>query len=529
MGLNNKTNLKSQASTIRHEDKEGLNTAERVGKVLEEIIDATDASLTTESSTREQRDNALTQQLSIASNTAIAAHNVATEAKTTANKAKSDLQAHIASQNAAMGAPNGIAPLDANAKVPAANLPGYVDDVIEFNAMVSGVTVQKASIPKNSTDAGCMVVYDTESNRFMLAVSNLSVNVDQTVEWDSVKRPIKTLNTPSTSVVNGEASPVINVGDYWQVIDGNVSLIREKFTYYNNWLDGDSFGVESLEGRIPQSGKVYICTSDNKTFRWSGSELVTIGSDLALGHTANTAFPGDEGADLQENVSYLQAGLEDANSRLYILSLLPADGFWSGKGMPPRSGVWLVPSPDGGVYFASFGDTNFYGFAEEEYNSDMTYTTGHIYRIGDCLYRIVNDKFESLAGSAVGNTYNATVELPLATGEYYSDILTETQTNNVLQAVYEAGKASLGITITFAIGPGSWKTYQYVGPNTTKEQFVDNVANWIDLAGMSAGAEAICVLAPKKVLQDTTRSTQPLTLSSKSSSHPASNMPRLVW
>lgn len=35
MGLSNKTNLKSQAQTIRHESKEGLNTAERVGKVLE--------------------------------------------------------------------------------------------------------------------------------------------------------------------------------------------------------------------------------------------------------------------------------------------------------------------------------------------------------------------------------------------------------------------------------------------------------------------------------------------------------------
>ena len=66
MGLNNKINLKSQASTIRHEDREGLNTAERVGKVIEELIEATDVSLTTETSARVQAVNSINSQVSIA-------------------------------------------------------------------------------------------------------------------------------------------------------------------------------------------------------------------------------------------------------------------------------------------------------------------------------------------------------------------------------------------------------------------------------------------------------------------------------
>lgn len=154
MGLSNKTNLKSQAQTIRHESKEGLNTAERVGKVLEEFIESADTSLTTESNAREQKDNALTSSVAIASNTATAAHNIATEAKTAAAKAQSDLQAHIATK----GNANGFAPLDNAGKVPAANLPGYVDDVVEFNAMVSGITTQLSSVGKSSTDAGCLVI-----------------------------------------------------------------------------------------------------------------------------------------------------------------------------------------------------------------------------------------------------------------------------------------------------------------------------------------------------------------------------------
>ena len=40
------------------------------------------------------------------------------------------------------GQPDGIAPLGVDGKVPAAHLPGYVDDVVEFGAVVSGVCQQ---------------------------------------------------------------------------------------------------------------------------------------------------------------------------------------------------------------------------------------------------------------------------------------------------------------------------------------------------------------------------------------------------
>jgi hypothetical protein len=501
MGLTNKTNLKSQASTIRHEDNEGLNTAERVGKVIEELIENTDNSLTTEANARTQADNTLTQQVNATSNIATTAYNEAKDAKSkaaaaqnSANTAQSTADSARSIANAAKavtdtkGLSGGLATLDSNGKVPSTQLPGYVDDVVEFNAMVSGVTPQLASAAKNSTDAGCMVVYDTDNDVFLLAVSNLTVN--DASEWSAVKRPAKVLNTPSTAIVGGEEKPTISAADYWQIENDILVLNKTRFTYYNNWLDADSFGTASLNGRIPESGKIYTCTSDNKTFRWSGSELVTIGSDLALGRTANTAFPGDAGAALEKEMSHANDRIYENEERLRILNLLPCDGAWNGEGQAPTSGVYLCPNGEGDVYFRSFGDTDFYGIAEEEYNSDIYYNTGHLYRISDGLFRIENNKFVSIAGSAVGNTYNATVEIPLPTGEYYSDIMADTQIHNVLKAVYDAGKASLGITITFAIGVGSWKTYQYVGPNTTEDQFVKNTNNWIDMAGMSAGAEA---------------------------------------
>lgn len=45
----------------------------------------------------------------------------------------------------------------------------------------------------------------------------------------------------------------------------------------------------------PESGKIYVDVESNITYRWSGTMYVAIGSDLALGETASTAYRGDRG------------------------------------------------------------------------------------------------------------------------------------------------------------------------------------------------------------------------------------------
>ena len=52
---------------------------------------------------------------------------------------------------------------------------------------------------------------------------------------------------------------------------------------------------------IGESGKIYIAIKDNTTYRWSGSQYTPIGGSLALGHTSATAFPGNEGYEIQQN------------------------------------------------------------------------------------------------------------------------------------------------------------------------------------------------------------------------------------
>ena len=45
----------------------------------------------------------------------------------------------------------------------------------------------------------------------------------------------------------------------------------------------------------PDKGKIYVDTTSNKTYRWSGSAYVEISASLALGTTSSTAYRGDRG------------------------------------------------------------------------------------------------------------------------------------------------------------------------------------------------------------------------------------------
>ena len=68
---------------------------------------------------------------------------------------------------------------------------------------------------------------------------------------------------------------------------------------------------------IGKAGKIYVATSTNKTYRWSGSGYVEISASLALGTTSSTAFRGDYG-----NVAYTHATAKGAafGSGLYKIT-----------------------------------------------------------------------------------------------------------------------------------------------------------------------------------------------------------------
>lgn len=61
-----------------------------------------------------------------------------------------------------------------------------------------------------------------------------------------------------------------------------------------------------------ETGKVYVSTSTNVTYRWSGTRYVAIGSDLTIGETSSTAYRGDRGALAYEH-AVTNKGIEIQN------------------------------------------------------------------------------------------------------------------------------------------------------------------------------------------------------------------------
>lgn len=474
------------------------------------------------------------------------AKDIAQSGKTTAENAMSGVTAI----NDMVGASNGIAPLDSNGFVPASHLPGYVDDVVEFNAMVDNVTIQNVGSIRKSTDNGCMVVYDKTRNRFLLAVSRRTEDVSNK-GWGAIIRPVglakfpmgqlnpttpeaqdlavtsTDLPTRETEISGGVTANEV-LDKYWGVDNGNIALQTSQFDFYTLWVDAMVYGEDDgVNGRTPNTGKIYTCTSDNKTFRWSGTALVAIGSDLALGHTSSTAYPGDEGDALktrvdsyeeqlytaQGDIETLQGDVETANGyienltskqtqaeqKINGIAILPFNGQYdpsSGKTRPTR-GVYLVKSSTDGDRFHIYDKVSVYSLSDyNKFDVDGNFEgirTDCIFRHNATLYRWNEQKqrLMEVGGASVGNTLNLTAEQPTSEpSKVFYQLSNPDDTYYAPAVVLSAGHAKFGLQITFAISKTGWKTYQYIGTDLN-DTSVLNKDNWLDLAGMSAGGESI--------------------------------------
>lgn len=201
------------------------------------------------------------RKLQETNDTAKVAFEKATSAQTTADKALTaadKAQSDVDSIAGKIGVASGIAPLDANGFVPARFIPGAMDDVVEFARIIDSVAT---ILIGRATEAG-EVVYCASSGKFL---------------WASASTPTQ---------------------------------------YYNDWADAMPFGDLTDGGRAPVSGKVYIDISTNKQYRWAGTTMAIVGTDLALGHTAQTAYPGDEGAALAVRVTSLGKELTQMSDAL---------------------------------------------------------------------------------------------------------------------------------------------------------------------------------------------------------------------
>ncbi|MBR4041304.1 MAG: hypothetical protein IKJ09_03265, partial [Bacteroidaceae bacterium] len=465
--------LLEQAAVIRDEQSDGKNTAYRVGALLVSIIEKLDQALTSESITAERNervsaDDALRTSISAETSARTTAINsiltTLGSVSTAVNSASSTATSALNKANAAIpssqkGAANGVVPLDESGKIASSFLPSYMDDVLEFTRIEEGTELEgNVNLDNNvqgsyySSDSGCEVFYWAYAGRFMLR---------------------------SVVIIRGE----------------------ENVNYYDTWLDSDKYQSPITIGdflfQVPQSGKVFLCKDNNKSYRWSGSTLAVIGGDLALGETPSTAFPGNRGVALENLVSLILESISDVPH--LVDGLLPL--------AQQEREIKLVNAKDldtiksSGIYIVSdSAKSSLLLVADDELDGvrviQLMLTsdggTDEVY----LKYRMFTDSawgewVQTGGAASVGNIYNVTTMKPI--NGYYKFVDTENQACSAVHVAFNEKKAVLGLILSFRVGARKWKTYQYIGTSLELDAWIDE-SNWLDFGSLPAGSENYVII-----------------------------------
>lgn len=175
------------------------------------------------------------------------------------------------------GATNGhFAGLDANG-----NLTDSGKSSSDFVAKSAGVT---------------NVSYDTTNKKITKTINGTTTDV---VSASTLKTDMGLGNVTNDAqvkrsemgVANGVATLDTNGKIPTSQIPGAYDDVKEGYLYNGAFYEDSSHTIE-----IPAAAdKVYVDIPNNTTYRWSGTQYVKIGSDLALGETSSTAYRGDRG------------------------------------------------------------------------------------------------------------------------------------------------------------------------------------------------------------------------------------------
>ena len=112
------------------------------------------------------------------------------------------------------------------------------------------------------------------------------------------------LDTKLNTALKGAASGLAELDENGKVPSSQLpSYVDDVIEGYYKEADGKFYEESTYVTEIPgEAGKIYVDLSTEKSYRWSGSLFVFIGSPLSLGTTSSTAFRGDYG-----NIAYLHA------------------------------------------------------------------------------------------------------------------------------------------------------------------------------------------------------------------------------
>lgn len=234
-----------------------------------------------------------------------------------------------------------VATLGEDGKIPASQLPSYVDDVVELYQGSSKYYVADftpAPIPTGPISKIYFNVFFTQwagtlsdEDSYRLLIDDLLKNngesltlctfssnytIKCTREKESSSTKVYRLSLydaekhiqetyfyqriNNSTIPHDEYDLPEGIGEVVSVYIPNDEELKRKLYHC---ISSSPFNyVEN----IPESGKIYINLKNRRIYRWSGSSYIEISSSLALGYTSSTAFSGLEGKNLKDRVDVIE-------------------------------------------------------------------------------------------------------------------------------------------------------------------------------------------------------------------------------
>ena len=195
-----------------------------------------------------------------------------------------------------------IVEIEAITGITATDVQGALEELKDLadNGGVTSVNNKTGAVTISKSDVGLGNVNNTsDANKPVSTAQQTAIN---TAKSDAISDAKSYTDTQLASYIKtsakGVAGGVASLGT-----DGKVPS-----TQLPSYVDDVVEGTYTANATTPtgETGKIYVDTSSNKTFRWSGSKYVEISSSLALGTTSSTAYRGDLGAANATAIGTLQ-------------------------------------------------------------------------------------------------------------------------------------------------------------------------------------------------------------------------------
>lgn len=189
---------------------------------------------------------------------------------------------------------------------------GNVDNTSDLDKPLSKAIIEALKLKEDKSNLGTLAYRDTlTKNEIGLGnVNNVAITQENVNQININKQDITNINT-NIDNINKSLDDKINkslLGSSNGVAtldsDGKVPSTQLP-SYVDDVLE---FGTIALFPLVGETNKIYVDTTTNKTYRWSGTTYVGISPQIALGETNSTAYPGDKGKTNAENIAKIISG-----------------------------------------------------------------------------------------------------------------------------------------------------------------------------------------------------------------------------